>query len=129
VNFNNSSLYGNGCTTHNNTIDALPQPVLALIDGMSAAGVQDDDLIIYDASAQVGRLIPDYFRVPISNAYPGVSYIGLNQCSVTGVSYGADSSLTVTFPGTNIQDRLLADILSQVTFLINIPMEATQPSR
>ncbi len=43
-------------------IDALPQPVLALLHGLAAAGVQDSDITIYDASyTGVGRIIPDYF--------------------------------------------------------------------
>jgi hypothetical protein len=125
VNFNNSSLYGNNCANHNNTIDALPEPVLALLDGMSAAGVQDTDIIIFDASAMVGRLIPDYFRNPILSAYPNISFVGMNQCGVTGVTFGADSSLTVSFPGTSIEDRLLPDLLEDATFLINIPILKT----
>jgi hypothetical protein len=125
VNFNNSSQGNNTCTSHNNLIDALPHPVIGLLVGLQAAGVQNNDIILYDASAQVGRLIPDYFRSPINSAYSGVSYIGMNQCSVTGVSYGKNASLTLTFPGTSIQNRLLPDLLSDATYLINMPILKT----
>ncbi|MFZ6028795.1 MAG: DUF362 domain-containing protein [Chloroflexota bacterium] len=125
VNFNNSSLNSNTCATHNNIIDGLPHPVIGLLAGMQAAGVRNSDIVLYDASAQVGRLLPDYFRSPISSAYPGVTYVGMNQCGVTGVTYGKDSSLTVTFPGTSIQNRLLPDLLYDATYVINMPILKT----
>lgn len=122
VNFNNSSRNGNSCSTHNNVIDALPQPILALISSMVSAGVQASDIIIYDASAREGRLIPYYFRNPITSAYSGVNFVGKDDCGATEVSYGVDPSLTVTFPGTSIENRLMPDLLYYTTYLINVPI-------
>ena len=126
VNMNNSGSGSNGCASHNNQIDALPQPVLALLHGLVAAGVQDNDVTIYDATyTGLGRIIPDYFRNPIGAAYPGVSYIGRSVCpGVITPSHGKDPSLTVPFhpPVGSLTDRHLADILHDATYLINIPI-------
>ena len=126
VNMNNSDRDGNGCASHNNLIDALPQPVLALLHGLAAAGVLDNDVTIYDATyIGTGRIIPDYLRSPISVAYPGVSYIGRNVCpGVITPSHGKDPSLTVPFhpPVGSVTDRYLADILFDAKYLINMPI-------
>ena len=71
VNFNNSGRDTNNCSSHNNYIDALHQPVIALIQGMVAAGVVDDDIIIYDAAAGAKQgFFPSYFRVSNHRSLP-----------------------------------------------------------
>jgi Domain of unknown function (DUF362) len=126
VNFNNSGTGSNGCSSHNNVIDALPQPVLALLHGLVAAGVEPGDVTIYDASyTGLGRIIPDYFRNPIIADYPTVNYIGQSVCpGVVTPSHGKDPSLTVPFhpPVGSLTDRYLADILYDATYLINVPI-------
>jgi uncharacterized protein (DUF362 family) len=126
VNLNNSQRDMNGCASHNNLIDALPQPVLALMRGLTAVGVEDSDVTIYDATGTgVGRIIPDYFRLPITAAYPGISYIGQNVCSgVMAPTHGKDPSLTVQFypPVGSLGNRKLADILYDATYVINMPI-------
>lgn len=120
VSFNNSS----ACDSHDNKIDTLPQPVLALISGMVAAGVQASDITIYDATKN-GRIIPNYFRDPITAAYSNVNYVGRGQCSgVVAASHGKDPSLTVQFndPDGYLNDRKLADVLYDATYLINMPI-------
>jgi len=126
VNMNNSDHDGNGCANHNNLIDALPQPLLAILHGLVAAGVQDNDVTIYDATyVGTGRIIPDYLRGPISAAYPGVSYIGRTVCTgVIAPGHGKDPGLTVSFhpPVGSVTDRYLADILFDAKYLINMPI-------
>jgi len=122
VSFNNSS--GN-CSDSDNAIDALPQPVKALIAGLVAAGVQQNDIWIYDATGSSGRAIPDRFRTPILSSYSSVQFYGSNACSgVNPVSHGGDSSLTVQFadPGGILTDRLLTDVLYNATYVINMPV-------
>lgn len=121
VNLNNSARDGNSCSYHNNLIDALPQPVLALLSGMVAAGVRPSDVIIYDAV----RLIPAYFREPIRAQYAGVSFIGTSSCPNTArPTFGKDPSLTVHFshPEGNLKDRALSDVLYDATYVINMPI-------
>jgi hypothetical protein len=119
VNFNNSN---EGCGDSDNEVDALPQPVKALIRGLTLAGVQQQDIWIYDAS----RRIPDRFRIPILNSYPNVVFYGGGSC--TGVNEATfnhiHASLEIQFsdPGSNLSNRWLPDLLYQATYLINMPI-------
>jgi hypothetical protein len=122
VNFNNS--WSGGCSGTYNQIDALPQPVKALIAGLVGAGVNQDNIWIYDATTE-GRIIPDRFRTPILSSYPGIQFYGKGDCSgVIPVSHGGHSSLTVQFsdPHGNLSDRYLTDVLYNATYLINMPI-------
>jgi len=124
VNFNNSWNSGDTCSTAYNQIDALPQPVKALIAGLVAAGVSQNDIWIYDATTG-GRQIPDRFRTPILSSYPNVQFYGSTTCTgVHAVSYGGHSTLTVNFsdPGHYLSDRQLTDVLYDATYLINMPI-------
>jgi hypothetical protein len=62
------------CNSHDNVIDALPQPVLALISGLVAAGVQPGDITVYDSI----RPIPSYLSGPIWAEYD-IESKGLNK--------------------------------------------------
>jgi len=120
VNFNNSS----GCSDSDNTIDALPQPINGLIAGLKQAGVQEQDVLIYDAT-KTGRYIPDRFRDPILSSYPDIAFYGRGSCTgVNSVSHGGHTSLTVQFsdPDGNLSDRLLANVLYAATYVINVPI-------
>ena len=124
VNFNNSGYLNGGCDGTGNYIDALFQPVKALIAGLVAAGVNQDDIWIYDATV-VGRIIPDRFRTPILSSYPAVRFYGKGDCTgVNAVSHGGHSSLTVQFsdPQSHLSDRRLANVLYNATYLINMPI-------
>jgi len=120
VNFNNSS----SCGDSDNAIDALPQPVNALITGLVGAGVGQNDIWIYDATKN-GRIIPDRFRTPILSSHSNVQFYGKGDCSgVNPVSHGGHTSLTVQFsdPDGNLSDRMLADVLYDATYVINVPI-------
>ena len=113
------------CDDHGNLIDALPQPVLALMAGLVAAGVQPGDITVYDSI----RPIPSYLRNPIWAVYPDVKFLGAMDPAppcpgVIAPSYGVDPSLTVQFnnPDGNLQDRQLADVLYDATYVINMPI-------
>ena len=111
------------CDDHLNVIDALPQLVLALIPGLVAAGVQPGDVTVYDSI----RPIPTYLSGPIWAVYPDVKFLGAMDTEelcpgVIAPSY--DPSLTVQFnnPDGNLQERQLADVLYDATYLINMPI-------
>ncbi len=115
----NASKYD--CYNHDNLIDALPQPVLALISGMVAAGVQPGDVIVYDSI----RVVPSYLSGPIWAVYPEVKFVGTGSCpGVIAPSHGKDPSLTVRFndPYGYVNDRQLADVLYDATYVINMPI-------
>jgi hypothetical protein len=125
VKVNLNMTYEFDCESHGNIIDALPQPVLGMISGLVAAGVSPGDIIVYDSI----RDPTSYFRNPIWAAYPRVKLLGAfpgtSPCpGVIAPSYGVDPSLTVGFndPDGNINDRQLADVLYEATYLINMPI-------
>jgi hypothetical protein len=108
------------CRYHGNLIDALPQPVLALISGMVAAGVQPGDVVVYDAL----RIIPPYLRDTVWAVYPEVKFLGGDCPGVIRSSYGKDPSLTVRFhdPAGHLTERRLADVLYDATYVVNMPI-------
>jgi uncharacterized protein (DUF362 family) len=115
----NASRYS--CSTHGNLIDALPQPVLALISGLVAAGVQPGDVTVYDSI----RVVPSYLRDPIWAVYPDVKFVGIGSCpGVIPPGHGADSSLQVSFsdPYGHLKDRQLANVLYHASYVINMPI-------
>ncbi len=117
VNLNNNW----ACEGHSNVIDALPQPILGLIRGMVAAGVQPSDIVIYDSI----RNIPSYLSNPIAAAYPGVRFVGTGGCAgTTEPGHGKDASLTVQFhdPNHYLHVRQLADVLYDATYVVNVPI-------
>lgn len=117
INLNNSR----DCESHNQRIDALPQPILALVSGMAAAGVQPSDVIVYDSI----RAPSSYLRDRIRAVYPDLKFLGTGSCpDVITPSYGMDPSLTVPFndPYGNINDRRLVNVLYDATYVINMPI-------
>jgi hypothetical protein len=88
---------------------------------MVAAGVQPGDITVYDSI----RVIPSYLRDPIWAVYPDVRFLGTGSCpGVITPSHGKNPSLTVQFndPDGNLQDRQLADVLYDATYVINMPI-------
>jgi len=121
VNFNNSR----GCDSDYTEIDALPQPIKALIAGLVEAGVAQEDIWVYDATGWTGKTMPVRFRNPILASYPGVQFYGNGDCDdVNTVSHGGHDSLTVHFtdPHGYLQDRFLANVLYDATYVINVPI-------
>ncbi|MFZ6028737.1 MAG: DUF362 domain-containing protein [Chloroflexota bacterium] len=138
INANNSAHEpGNTCTTHDNSIDALPQVAIALMRSLVTAGVEPGDVTFYDASGKLGsysgKPIPPYFLNAVRTAYPDVKFVGQGSCANTlPTTYGTRnaSTQTVTFstpnpdpnPYERLQNRLLADVLYDAAFLINMPI-------
>jgi uncharacterized protein (DUF362 family) len=118
VNFNNT-LSGD-CSTVGGAINALPQPVAAVIAGLKAMGVEERDVWIYDG---VDRFIPAYFTAAVP--YGGVQYF--DKCH-TGVDYYAsqDASAVVGFnPPAGVPapaSQRVAGLLLQASYLINMPI-------
>lgn len=115
VNFNNC----HDCEDSDDRIDALPQPVKALISGLTQAGVQQQDIWIYDAT----RYIPNRFRTPILNSYSNVELYG-GDCVNAATFDHIHASLEIQFsdPDDNLSNRWLPDLLYQATYVINMPI-------
>jgi hypothetical protein len=121
INLNNAD----GCSDGDNSIDALPQPIMALIRSLKGVGVREQDIWIYDATVR-GRYIPDRVRGPIESQYPGVGFYGRGACGgVNQVAYSqTDPDLRIQFsdPGGHLSDRWLPDLLGEAAYLINMPI-------
>jgi len=119
VNLNNAGSCGDG----DSIIDAIPQPVIALIVGLKQAGVREQDIWVYDAI----RYITDRFRTPISSSYPGVKFYGKVCSGVTKAEFNTDpgSPSKVTFhppSGVTVADEWVTEVVMDATYLINMPI-------
>jgi uncharacterized protein (DUF362 family) len=112
VNFNNAS----SCSDGDNEIDALIEPVNALIGSLIAAGVQEDDVWVYDASRRMPSRFYDRRR------YTGARYISTACTDRVAAFSHADPSLRVSFAHPSLSDRWLADLLYEATYLVNMPI-------
>lgn len=111
VNFNNAQ----SCSDSDNIIDALIEPVNALINSLKQAGVREQDIWIYDAI----RPIPARFRNRCAAA--NVHFVD-RECGETATFSSTDSHATVSFAHAGVQSRRLADVLINATYLINMPI-------
>lgn len=118
VNFNNT-LSGD-CGVVGGEINALPQPVAAVIAGLKAAGVDERDVWVYDG---VDRFIPAYFTTSIP--YGGVQFF--DKCHNLVDYYSSqDATAIVQFnPPAGISapaPQRIADLLTRASYLINMPI-------
>lgn len=114
VNLNNSG----SCADSDNVIDALIEPVNALIGSLVQGGVQAADVWVYDAS----RWIPARFYERRENEQ--ARYIDRFGCADQTATFNhVHSSLKVSFshPGM-VTDRWLTDLLYHASYLINMPI-------
>jgi uncharacterized protein (DUF362 family) len=114
VNLNNCG----SCDDSDNVIDALIEPVNALINSMVQAGVQEEDVSVYDAS----RRMPARFYLRRENQQ--TRYVDRFGCAdLTATFDHVHPSLKVSFshPGM-VTDRWLTDLLYHASFLINMPI-------
>ncbi|TLN13395.1 DUF362 domain-containing protein, partial [bacterium] len=118
VNFNNT--LGNDCGVAGGEINALPQPVAAVVAGLKAMGVDEGDIWIYDG---VNRFIPAYFTAGVP--FGGVQYF--DKCH-TPVDYFSshDPTALVNFnPPSGVpalEAQRLADVPVRASYLINMPI-------
>jgi hypothetical protein len=106
------------CDDTDNVIDALIEPVNALVGSMVGAGVQAGDIWIYDSS----RRIPARFYDRRENQQP--RYIDRFGCADETATFNhAHPSLKVSFPHPEmVTDRWLTDLLYHASYLINMPI-------
>jgi hypothetical protein len=117
ANFNNAGW----CSSAGPEIDALMQPMNAVIRGLKSIGVAESDIWIYDAK----RAIPDRFLAAC--AYPGVRCFGAAGCSPEVATFGSgDANATVAFSppaGVSMPPTIrLTDVVIDATYLINMPI-------
>jgi hypothetical protein len=116
VNFNNAFW---DCNDAKGKINALPQPVNSIIEGLKKMGVAENDIWLYDG---VNRSILSYFVSGLK--YPGVKLFGKCQEAIN-YNYG-DPDQQITFhppEGTPQPDpNTIIDVLVKARYLINMPI-------
>jgi uncharacterized protein (DUF362 family) len=114
VNLNNSRT----CDDTDNAIDALIEPINALVSSMVQAGVQAEDVWVYDAS----RGMPPRFYERRENQQ--ARFFDLLGCADQTATFDhVHPSLKVSFThSAMVTERWLPDLLYHATYLINMPI-------
>ena len=119
VNLNNSF----SCATTDPDIDAIAQPINAVIRGLKTLGVRDQDIVLYDAI----RFFPD--RLYQELAYKDV-LIHDNGCRghiSTWTSADPDARVQFSPPAGGVPLVRLSDTLVEADYLINMPILKGHP--
>jgi hypothetical protein len=115
VNFNNSQV----CGDIDDEIDALIQPVNAVVRGLKQMGAAEADIWVYDAS----RRIPDRFVA--GNQYSGVQFWD-KECRNIAWFWSNDPGATVIFSAPSDVPEppvtKVTDVLVDATYVINMPI-------
>ena len=114
VNLNNSR----SCEDGDNAIDALMEPVNALIRTMVDAGIREEDIWVYDAI----RAMPTRFYE--RRQFTQARYFDSGGCAAEKATFNrVDASLRVAFSNPDMStDRWLTDLLYWATYVINMPI-------
>ncbi len=131
INLNNAT-----CDDNDQVIDALPQPINAVIRGLKTIGVAENDIWVYDAS-NGGHYNDENWRIaPMPNRllnkiralYPGVQFHAtINACAspyVTESGFSTTEFIHFNVPAGKpaISDSPVCNALANATYLINMPI-------
>lgn len=122
INLNNSDQAT--CASGTSAIDAIAQPVNAVVRGLRLIGVRDQDILVYDAI----RSFPN--RLYKELVYKGIQihdYSGCRGNPSTWNSDDADSKVKFVPPGGGIPSVKLCDSLVNASYLINMPILKGHP--
>lgn len=116
VNLNNA--WDNACEDMVNELDALIEPVNAVVRGLKLMGVQESDIWVFDAT----RPLLDRFVNGCD--YTGVQFFNqVGSTCVTPVTWDStDPSAVIAFSGGGLSDDRVPDLLVDATYLINMPI-------
>jgi hypothetical protein len=116
VNFNNC--WDNGCNDTINELDAVIEPVNAVIQGLKLTGVQESDIWVFDAS----RIVPNRFLNGCD--YPDVGFFNRRgaRCATPVTWTSTDPSTRIAYSGGGLADDRVPDLLVDATYLINMPI-------
>ncbi len=100
-------------------IDALPQPVNAVIRGLKAIGIPENDVCVYDAS----RPMPSRLVNKIVALYPTVQFDSNGSGGSPALGFSASERVHFDVPPDRaISDRPISVALAQAAYLINMPI-------
>lgn len=112
VNLNNAGSEGDS----DNIIDALIQPVNAVIRGLMEIGVTESDIWVYDAV----RWIPNRFRNGCD--FSGLQFSGAWGTNAQGFSATERVSFEPRPGGPSLVDQRISNVLASADYLINMPI-------
>lgn len=112
VNFNNAD----NETDNDNIIDALIEPVNAVIRGLKEIGVAESNIWVFDAV----RAIPNRFRSGCD--FAGVQFSGGWQTNPQGFSSTETVAFQTPASGPPLADQRISNVLVNADYLINMPI-------
>jgi len=112
VNLNNAGSEGDS----DNIIDALIQPVNAVIRGLMEIGITESDIWVYDAV----RRIPNRFRNGCD--FPGLQFSGAWGTNAQSFSATERVSFEPRPGGPSLADQRISNVLASADYLINMPI-------
>ena len=108
-----------------NVIDALPQPINAVIRGLKAIGVAESDIWVYDVTNgwHVSQM-PVRLVNKVTALYPGVQFHSAAGSCSTALGYSTTEKIHFNVPSGKpaISDRPICNALVSATYLINMPI-------
>lgn len=121
INLNNAG----GCGEDGQVIDALPQPVNAIVRGLKLIGVAESDIRVYDVTNgwHEGQM-PQRLIDKVHTLNPGVEFHAYaSECSI-GSGYSATQRVHFNVPAgmPAISDRPICNALAGADYLINLPI-------
>ena len=121
INLNNAA----GCGDDGQVIDALPQPITAVIRGLKTIGVAENDIWVYDTTSgwHEGQM-PTRLKQQVTTHYPGVQFhAAANDCA-TALGFSSTQKIHFNIPAGKpvISDRPICNTLVNATYLINMPI-------
>jgi uncharacterized protein (DUF362 family) len=122
INLNNSAQ--STCASTTSAIDAIAQPVNAVVRGLKLRSVRDQDIVVYDAV----RSFPN--RIYKELVYRNIQihdYSGCQGIPTTWNSGDADAKVKFTPPSGSIPSVRLCDSLVNASYLINMPILKGHP--
>lgn len=112
VNFNNCW----SCSSLNGVIDALIQPVNAIVKGLELIGVNRSDVWVFDSV----RALPSRFT---SAALPGIRLFDKYCSGYAGFSSQPDAYISFKPPqGMSMPAEKVTDVVRDAAYLINMPI-------
>jgi uncharacterized protein (DUF362 family) len=119
INLNNAS-----CGSSDQVIDALPQPLNAVIRGLKEIGVAESNIRVYDVTNgwHSGEM-PDRLVAKVTALYPNVQFHAHEPGCSTALGYSSTERIHFAVPaGRAISDRPICNALVQAAYLINMPI-------
>jgi len=119
INLNNAIYGSNG-----QVIDALPQPINAVVKGLKEIGVREDDIWVYDMTHGWHMSeIPARLMNKVRPLYPGVQFHSNDDLHTVALGYSDTEKVHFNVPpDRTIPDRRICNALVEAAYLIDMPI-------